>query len=124
MLKVTLLTVLINATILVEVSSLEFYKRDFNDVDIFQVIEFDTNSHIRDKEIQKLNDFLVDRTDSVDPDENLDIVLEELILDLKNSLPYKSASVQAKRLILTLRTVRGDNLCSYYAVLILWKSLW
>lgn len=114
---------LISCSTLVREVRLEIFERDFNGVDVFQATQLDTYQLRRGAEMQKLNDLLIERTSSDDPNENLDIVLKELNAEQERTGSSKSQSVQAKRLILALRTLKGKDQCSYYAVVILRANL-
>lgn len=122
---------LIVSYLLVKTVYLEEYAKNFRDIDLFQAIN--VNPYIlasrfmldygrkrylpvyeEKSEIGRLNDFLVDRTNSTDVAANLDILLEELIRDYKKNDPNISGSIEAKRLILALSTLKGDNKCNYY----------
>lgn len=65
----------------------------------------------KESEIQRLNNFPIERTDSTDRKANLGIVHGELIKDLKNGVPYDAKSSQAKRLLLSLTTLEGQHEC-------------
>lgn len=124
-----------------KVNSQMWLKRYIKDVDVFQATEIDT-FELRHRisrpaimvgtnpvppvtgksEMDKLNDLLVDSTDSVDPHKNLDIVLDSLNSDYKDKGPIDSPPIRAKRLFLALSTLAGEALCSYYGYVILSKN--
>lgn len=79
--------------------------------------------NLEKKVVKRLNDFLVDRTPSIDPDENLDLVNELYLIDLKNKVPSVSQNNQVRRLLLALRTLTGENKCNYYSFIVLSKNL-
>lgn len=100
----------------------KLYSYDFKGNDVFQIVEMNTYDPSWNKRMQNLNDFLVDRTDSTDPNENFDITLEELILNYKNAVG-PSKAIEAKRLFLALSTLNEENECSYYGFLVLDNNL-
>lgn len=81
--------------------------------DIFRASHI-SGFHLND-EYTKINHLLCDETDSQEPKENFDIMLDYLIIDLKNNLPIKSNTVRAKRLFLALSTINDQNQCSVYS---------
>lgn len=104
-------------------------ENDLSSIDVFEASKIDVNylrfMHVDEgrTEFGKINDLLVERTKSVDPDTNLDIVLEQLLLDYKSKLPTNSRPIQAKRLFLSLSTLNKENECSRYGYLIISKNL-
>lgn len=94
-------------------------------VDKYRALEVDTfdisMSYRSEKksEIAKLNEFMIDKTDSTDPNVNLDIVEKEFDSQLEKKVPFDDLSVQAKRLLLALRTLEGKDECNHYSYLIL-----
>lgn len=106
-------------------ASSEVYERDFSDVDTFKVIGINHHALYRSRAVKSINDYLVDSTKSADPDTNLNILLEQLILDFKNGIKYDDEYIQAKRLILSLRSLNNDDeyRCSYYYQRVLVKCL-
>lgn len=111
------------------VSRISLADNGLSSIDVFEAFKIDVNylrfMHVDEgrTEFGKINDLLVERTKSEDPDTNLDIVLEQLLLDYKNKLPTNSRPVQAKRLILSLTTLNKENECSQYGCLIISKNL-
>lgn len=120
----------------------EEFERDFGGLDVFQAINI-SPSTLRDKvakptsyfnghlvsavhgpsEIDKLEDFLKEKTNSEDPIENLNIFVESLNTDSKNKSPSKTGSNDAKRLVAALSTLKGENLCNYYGFRIIKNNL-
>lgn len=94
--------------------------KDLSTSDLFQVVRIDVDNlkyfhvDVGKTEFEKLNDFLVERTDSTDPNVNFEIILEQLILDYKNKLPRDSRTIQVKQLFLSLGTLKKENECCYY----------
>lgn len=105
---------------LVDQINLSRVGRDFQDVDVFEVLQIRPRvlplsvDYVKKYELDKLNNFLIDKTDSVDAQENLDIILEQLILDYKNKVAFNNDAVKIKRLMLALMTIKGqDDECIY-----------
>lgn len=130
MLKVTLLSCLLAGLGLLgsQVYSAEF-EREFGSVDD-EFKAANINEHAlkvipwkeRESEIEKLENLMKDRTDSTDPDVNLDIIQVQLDLETRNKVSPQSRSNQAKRLLLALRTLKGENECNYYGYKIITKN--
>lgn len=102
-----LLSALVEQTTLVRVTT--------NQIDLFKVSKISGFRLQESAEFDRLNEILTSQTDSDHPGTNLDIILDELILDYKNKVPFNRNSVEAKRLILSLRTLDGENGCNYHA---------
>lgn len=117
------LTILCCLIIQQAASYLTVFDETVKNRDLFQTYEIDSYRLQISPKIQELNDFLVDSTKSVDPDANLDLVLEELIKDYKDLINPNSNSMEAKRLVLALQTINEENECSFSSFLILKKSL-
>lgn len=98
----------------------EYHGRDFTNVDVFNALKVD-EYQMQGYEMSRLNDFLIARTSSTDPVENLEIVMDGLISDNKKKNPDYRA-VQAKRLVSALSTLEGENECSYFSYLILYAN--
>lgn len=92
------------------------------DVDVFQVlVNFENSYRETNDELNKINYWLVDQTESTDPQENLDIILESLIMDLKKQKPSDkmSANGKAKRLLLSLGALNDENMCTKFGYIVL-----
>lgn len=74
------------------------------------------------EETRQVNNLLVDSTESTEPDVNLDILVDELILDYKNDKTPNDKSNQVKRLFLSLRNLKDENECNYFSYKILSNS--
>lgn len=101
MLKEILFTYLIVSCVSIGLarSADKLYDGNFMDSDLFQAMRINWHDLNLSSTMQKLNDFLVERTDSIDPDENFDIVLEELLLDYKKHTG-PSKAIKTKRFFL------------------------
>lgn len=122
--KALLILFTVLCTLIIQAESyLTVFDKSFKNRDVFQSIEINTYELLRSSKIRKLNDFLVDRSDSPDPHVNLDIILEELLKDYKNLVYSNSKTIEAKRLILSLKTINEENECSFGSLLILKNNL-
>lgn len=95
---------------------------NLKNIDIFQSYQTDVFYLETTLAAQIINNLLVDSTDSPDLDSNFDIILEELILDYKRGSPPDCSAIQAKKLILSLKTLTGEYECNYYGHNILSKN--
>lgn len=120
----------ISCLLVVQINSVAKASVDLQKLDKYHALEVDAYDlkklpwkGVQKSEIQKLNEFMIEKTDSADPDVNLDIVQKELDFQLKKKVPFGDLSIQAKRLILALRTLNGENECNEYGYLILRNNL-
>lgn len=118
----------------------EEYDKQYEAEDIFQVFKISAYAlgirykihpvgrdgllrYEKNSVIERLNEFLETQTDSDDLDVNLDIILEQFLVDQRSLVQYHGPSSQAKRLLLALRTLDGENECNYYGYKVLSKNL-
>lgn len=120
---VQLAYLIIFCTLVRQVSSTES-SQDPSSFDVFHAGTLNGFDPRIQSEIPKLNKLLVDRTSSVDPNENFDVILEELILDYRNRKHYSRGSVKIKRLILGLSTIFDEGGCSHHGRMILLNNYW
>lgn len=118
--KVRFLMFLLVCLFLVDQIKLSSAERNFQDIDVFEIHKIRPRvyplsvDYFKKYELDKLNNFFIDKTDSIDAKENLDIILEQLILDYKNKVPFNDDAVKVKRLMLALMTIKGqDDECRY-----------
>lgn len=115
--------------IIIGETSLGYPESDFRSVDLFEALKIRPQirvlsvDYVAEREVERLNNYLIDNTDSNDAEENLDLILEQLILDYKNKLDPHGDRIKIKRLLMALTTIKGENSCNYYSYLILGQAL-
>lgn len=111
----------------------EEFDKYYRAADLFDVLGIDAytlgsrysavrEGYVGPSATDKLNDYLTKCTISSDPDENLDLVLEQFTADLRAKSAPESRSNQSKRVLLALRTLVGANKCNYYSFRVLQQN--
>lgn len=124
----------------------ERFPKDFGEIDLFHASEVDGRLLTEEALIEKyngkyvipyrkpdapttpiyqtLNNLLLSQTESEDPNVNLEIILDELVLGYRNRVPAYTEINKGERLILALRLLKGDNKCSYYSQIVLLNNFY